>query len=158
MAVDISLVTDGATGLKRIQITDDSGYIYPARTDTFTGQLTNNWGFRAGNEQTYSALWDSTAVSGGNVFDPVATKRAAILALLAEVETQYLGGAILPALIAAANYPNLSNLVTYTYVAAGDGIGEVETETRNQANGSTITLTYAYDAMGRISTITKVIT
>jgi hypothetical protein len=49
--------------------------------------------------------------------------------------------------------------VSLTYVAAGNGVGEIETITYKQggASGNTVAvMTLAYDANNKLSTVTKV--
>jgi hypothetical protein len=100
MAVDISIETDGVTGYKRLVINTGVIKVYAARTDSFSGDNVQNWAFRDGNSLTATALWDVTTVSGGSLLDPVATKRAEIVALLAMVDAQYFGASGNPILIA----------------------------------------------------------
>ena len=96
LKVTVSIVTDGVTGLKRIQLLDvDRGKIYPSDVETFpsgTDAATESWGLRIGNDQTYTALWAETLISGGALGDAVPSKRADFLALWAVVSNQYIGG------------------------------------------------------------------
>lgn len=135
-AVSLPLPTGAATEVTLATVAGDTTSIDSKITTVDTGNVTIS----------SSALPTGAATSANQT-----TANASLSAIETDIDQ-------LNARVAGSLVPETHDYVATTYVAAGNGVGEIETVTYKTggAGGTTVaTLTLAYDASNRLSSVTR---